>query len=409
MIRTFLYGVSVALFTVLAVDIYQSIYVQPHKDYRTVAAALMIRNEQHTLNLTLASIRGLGITDVYLYDTGSTDRTKFVAESANKTGDMTVHWLEGEFVDFATSRNVLLRWAQNKTDWLLLLDSGDEIDPSAAETIKTALSVHESICGYLMEQDWGNSNFLNVRLIRNTGVWHYEFPVHEYLSHDPHTCAVQRLDVLVPGDQRIRITQNRSISGLSSPKRWLNDARVLSELLEREPRNARAAFYLGNTYKSLSQVASNRDAKLAYLGKAVVAYERRVDETEDGWHEEKENSMVQLTNALRELQRYDRMRYWALRLYMQYERAEGLLSVARHEIDENDSPENCYVLAALACRAPRPGSKTLFMNWREYDEFRWNLRTHCQKKFTEKNNETRRQTQEPQETAQTTSPTIQSE
>ena len=50
-----------------------------------LVAGLMIKNEEATIGVTLASIAAQNVRHVYLYDTGSTDRTRKVAQQFNQT------------------------------------------------------------------------------------------------------------------------------------------------------------------------------------------------------------------------------------------------------------------------------------------------------------------------------------
>ena len=125
---------------------------------------------------------------------------------------MQIHWLDGEFVDFATSRNVLvscvcglcswiwlsflrcstflqtkLQWAAGNSEWMLLLDSGETIEHvSRGDSLDSVLANSaDDVCGYHLQQVWGDSTFFNIRLVRNNGEWRYVFPVHEYLTVAP--------------------------------------------------------------------------------------------------------------------------------------------------------------------------------------------------------------------------------
>ena len=86
-----------------------------------------------------------------------------------------------------------------------------------------------------------------------------------------------------PTAPMIRLHQDRSLSGRSSPARWKRDAVVLQTLLDEEPRNPRAAFYLGNTFVQLGNCSA-----------AIDAYKLRIDITDDGWWEERESAMLQI-------------------------------------------------------------------------------------------------------------------
>ena len=125
-----------------------------------IAAVLMVRNEEKRIFYTLESIR-TSVTSLIVYDTGSQDNTIAIIKEFAQKHDLEFYLLEGTFVDFETSRNLLLEFADkinsgdsssllvapkmegasrprdlenslyiqnknNKFDYLLLLDSNDE-------------------------------------------------------------------------------------------------------------------------------------------------------------------------------------------------------------------------------------------------------------------------------------------
>jgi hypothetical protein len=360
-----------------------------------LAAALMVRDEQATLPVTLATLGAAGVRLVLVYDTGSVDETERVVREWNETQTQAhVEWRAGEFVDFATSRNVLLEWAAGRSEWLLLLDAGDELvlRESAAALDAFLARAPAAHCGYRLEVDIGVQQFFSSRLVRNDAVppvWRYVFPVHEYITTvDGASCSSPNMHRVV-GAPRLSLRQNRTLTGATSPARWVRDAAVLADLLAAEPDNTRAAFYLGNTYRGLAAHNAN-DTVLRndYLERAVDAHLRRVVQG-GGFEEEIEDSMIQLTRSYRALDREHEMRRWAMLVYHKHQRIEGLLVWARYAVDVQNSPELCLALADLACKAPRV-ERTLFIDRREYDTFRWNLRRLCSQQLLAANNDVSR-------------------
>jgi hypothetical protein len=103
-----------------------------------------------------------------------------------------------------------------------------------------------------------NLRYDRVQLVRSACKWRYEGVLHEYL-----TCDNEQSRGRLPG-----LTYHRPGGGVRSqdPEKYLKDARVLKSALEREPNNARYAFYLAQSW---------RDAGCPH--EALAAYRRRVE------------------------------------------------------------------------------------------------------------------------------------
>lgn len=321
-----------------------------------LAAALMVKNEVSTVSITLESLARHNISRVFVYDTGSTDGTQTLCRSRAAELGLELFLREGAFVDFATSRNALLAWAESRSEWLLLLDSGEEITAPIADALSRTA---DSVCGFHIMQQWGQSTFYNVRLIRNNGVWRYEFPVHEYLHKET---ACETLD----WSDDLRITQNRAVTGHSSYARWHRDVDVLLSVLEYDPENPRAAFYLAQTYAQLGQFKN-----------AIGAYFTRYGIVNRGWWEEREVALYQIVLCHLNLNQTTQANKWAARLYDRHSRIEGIVEVAQRFADTQQFLI-CYALAQLACKEPKP-KRHLFFNSHTYDHQRWALRDQCLK------------------------------
>ena len=96
----------------------------------TISLAMIVKNEAHIIGDCLTSVRGL-VDEVIVVDTGSTDHTKIMAHS---TGAKVVdfEWCD----DFSKARNESLRHCTS--DWILVLDADEAINPSDHEKVKLA-------------------------------------------------------------------------------------------------------------------------------------------------------------------------------------------------------------------------------------------------------------------------------
>lgn len=338
-----------------------------------LAAAVMVKNEVDVMPTTMAMLERMRIGRLYVYDTGSTDGTQAMLWREARRRRLELFLLQGQFVDFAVSRNVLLSFALGGSDWLLLLDSGEDLAvtsaPGAASIEQVLLSVPDNVCGIEMVQQWDQMQFLNVRIVRNGGQYRYEFPVHEFLTTEGQTrteCNEVRWSEIatVAVLPNVSIVQDRVLTGRSSPERWLRDAEVLQGVLDSDPTHPRALFYLGRTFSALGDC----DAAIGVL-------KRRYELTERGWWEEREVAALDIFDCLFELYRFDEALEWAMRLVYKHSRIEGVVAMARRAMHEDDAAF-CYALMTLACR-PRLPARSLFFQPRVYTFERWQLRQAC--------------------------------
>ncbi len=337
----------------------------------TLAVAVMVKDEAEAMELTLSSLPLLGVELLFVYDTGSTDGTLARVRDAAQRLGLRLELFEGEFVDFATSRNVLLARAAARSHWLLLLDAGDIVVVTrAGRSVDLVLPVIEqdaTMCSIRLEQQWDSAerHWVN-RLIRNDGSWRYVLPVHEYLENMKgyDSCTNEALKDTLPDSMTFMLWQNRSVSGRSSPARWLRDVQVLKAELDKNPRNGRVAYYLGNTLSALRR-----------WDEAIAAYLHRI-ELRIGWYEEIEQSMISMVTALLEIGHVSTANRWSLKLFREYKRIEGLMALARHALDKQSNAGLCFGYADMACRVSQP-TRTLFLDPAVYTTHRWNLRKVC--------------------------------
>ncbi len=117
---------------------------QPSTPVTTLSVLILTQNEESNLPACLASIQPLS-APVYIVDSGSTDRTLAIAESAGAT--VARHLFE----NYGKQRN----WAQANLplqgDWVLHLDADERLTPELAAEIRTLMAnPPATIDGYLL-------------------------------------------------------------------------------------------------------------------------------------------------------------------------------------------------------------------------------------------------------------------
>jgi tetratricopeptide (TPR) repeat protein len=226
----------------------------------SICLCMIVKDEVAVLSRCLDSCREL-IDYWVICDTGSTDGTQDLIhwELAGIPGELHEH----RWRDFAHNRSELMKLARGKGDYLLLLDADwtIEIDPRATQGLGAD--------AYLIRHA-GNVEFYNKRLVSGRLEWRYVGATHEYIiAEAERTC--ERLEGAV-----IRIG---SVGG-SRTGRWQRDVELLEAEVAQDPTNARALFYLAQTYRDIG-VESDDPAKQSL---ALECYMRRAEM--DGWAEE---------------------------------------------------------------------------------------------------------------------------
>ena len=221
---------------------------------------MIVRDEAARLCACLDSCREL-IDHWVICDTGSSDGTQelVVRELAGILGELHEH----EWVDFAHNRTRLMELARGTADYLLLLDADWTVEIERG-------ALHDLGADAYFIRHAGEIEFHNKRLVNGRLRWRYVGATHEYITSDEER-SCERLEGLT-----IRV---ESVGGARSG-RWLRDAELLERELAADPRDARASFYLAQTYRDL---ARDRDDR-ALLVRARSQYLERA--TLDGWGEE---------------------------------------------------------------------------------------------------------------------------
>ena len=88
--------------------------MNPSKNDVHIAALIMAKNESKRIQVTLDSLKN--VNSIVFYDTGSTDNTIDIVTKFCNENKIKLRLKKGKFVDFATSRNVLLAYADSFTD-----------------------------------------------------------------------------------------------------------------------------------------------------------------------------------------------------------------------------------------------------------------------------------------------------
>lgn len=207
-----------------------------------LSGVLMVKNEETTIIRTLESISG-HIDSLIIYDTGSTDNTVELLQQFSVKHTIPLLLLKGEFIDFSTSRNRLLQFANNSSNienhYFLLVDANEELIP--INSLKSEINTNYN--GFYITQEWENStqqlSFQNIKIIKANSGWLYKYPVHECIYNSEQNSI----------ELNITLYQNRTYT--TSVNRYFIDKEVLEHSLTISPNEPRLLFYLAQTYKCI--------------------------------------------------------------------------------------------------------------------------------------------------------------
>jgi glycosyltransferase involved in cell wall biosynthesis len=330
-------------------------------DKNTIAAAVMVKNEESRILTTISSVHGK-VDGIILCDTGSCDNTIDLVEDFAKDHDMKFHLLKISFEDFSTTRNKMLEFANNlQYDYLLLLDSNDELKCEQKDLYKLVENNKESDV-FMIQQSWFTGftecNFSNIRLIRNREKYRYKGCVHEFLDVGKDKITV----VKAPLKPSIVIYQDRVLDNDGKTRiRWKNDEILLKKELALNPSCSRTQYYLAQTYDCLNR------KKDAYF------YYRMRSKNKNGFFEERFLSMMKCADF--ETDEEEKI-MWCLRAFDVLERAEPLVTLCRVYRAKNKF-KIAQTFAKLACSLPYPDECILFVDQKMYSNDRWQEMAIC--------------------------------
>jgi glycosyltransferase involved in cell wall biosynthesis len=313
--------------------------------------SMIVKDEARTIARTLASVKPF-IDRWTIVDTGSSDDTRDVVrrELAGVPGRVE----EAPFVDFETTRNLALERCGQEADFILWLDADDEL--SGGAELRAFLAEERAASGpdreaYLVRVETVVT-FDSARVVRSGTDWRFKGVVHEVLAHPGRPSPTRR----VPGASIRHDPDPQAIA--RSHARRERDLGLLAGALQRDPSDARAAFYLAMTHKWLRR-----------WDDAASAFRRRIEL--GGWAEEVFLAKLGLAEVAE-----SRGDAWSdvLALYLDAfafapHRAEPLHRIALHH-NLRGEHALCLVFARRALDLPYPSRDVHFV---DADVYTWKL------------------------------------
>ena len=330
-----------------------------------ISVLMMVKNETKRLHVTLNSIKGFA-NSLVLFDTGSTDNTLDIARKFCEENKIPLRLKQGEFIDFSTSRNVSLDFADtfDDIDYLLLMDCNDELK-SAGILRKVAEEFkNKPTTAFLICQVWLSNvkdSYYNIRLIKPRCKWRYYQPVHEYIK----TEGEFENEPVVKLQPDIILYQDRNQDDDKSSKRFIRDKELLLKEYEKNPTEPRTIFYLAQTLSCLNE-----------FEESFKFYELRTKL--EGFHEEIFHAYLRSGDFSQKLGKdwYAETMPRYLKAFERETRVEPLVRLSEYYNKEKNFHLS-YTFIRTACELPYPENCILFIDKLAYDYKRWHLMGIC--------------------------------
>ncbi len=305
---------------------------------------MIVKNEAHVIRRCLDSVRAY-VNHWVIVDTGSSDGTQDIVRSHFRDIPGALH--ERPWRDFGTNRSEAIALARGKSDYILVMDA----DCAFAAPPDFRFGALDADAYYVAHRYAGVEYGLAV-LLADRIAWRYQGVLHEYVTADvPHRIVPLLgpwIDVFHEGARS------------RDPQTYLKDVATLEAALEKEPGNARYAFYLAQ---------SLRDAGL--VPRALAAFQRRA--TMAGWDEETWQARYQTALLMEHLKHptAEVERAYLEAFNARPQRAEPFVQLARWHRVRQEWPL-ALMFARAAAAIPRPADQ-LFVEdaayaWRALDE-----------------------------------------
>ena len=265
----------------------------------TICLNMIVKNESRIITRLFDSV--LPIIDTYcICDTGSTDNTMQVIKDYFDNKKIKGKIIEEPFKNFGYNRTFALNAAKDMADYLIFLDADMilEIGPDFTKTdlIRETYSIRQ---GSIILQ------YYNLRLVKTSLDIKCVGATHEHYSHSGKNYKLETLTIKDIGD------------GGCKENKFTRDIRLLLEDLQKDPKNPRTHFYLGNSYKNIGD-----------FHKAIEHYQKRIDI--GGWHEEVWYSHFCIANSYKSMKQMEKAVYWWLKAYNFYPtRAESIYEITK--------------------------------------------------------------------------------
>ena len=316
-------------------------------NHPTICLNMIVRNEAHIVHELLDCVAPY-ISSWCIVDTGSEDGTQDIIRAHMARLGIPGELHERPWQNFGHNRSEALALAQGHADYIWVVDADDLVvgTPDFSQLTADAYELR-----YGPSEDF---TYWRQQMFRNGLPWRYVGVVHECIVCDQ-PYEMQRLT----GDYHL---DSRRLGGRNlDPLKYARDRDLLLAEIERDPNDARSAFYLAQSYFDLGDYANARRW-----------YQRRADM--GGWEEEVYYSLYRVGESMSQLgEPWPEIQDVWLRAYeSRPTRAEALHAIACH-YRKQGRYQLGHLFAQRAVSIPVPQEDILFVwaaahSWAARDE-----------------------------------------
>ena len=211
---------------------------------KTICLNMIVKNEAPIIQRCLSTVRDT-IDYWVIVDTGSTDGTQEMIREYLKDIPGELH--ERPWVNFGHNRNEALDIAREKADYILFVDADDQMIFLKSFDKKNLVKDFYMVC---VKRQSGDHYLPNI--ISNDSGWFWDGVLHEHIAH------TQRMDGEILKDV---VNESYWQDGHRSqdPKKYLKDAKILHDELEKNPDDPRTLFYLAQSYEAAGELEKALD------------------------------------------------------------------------------------------------------------------------------------------------------
>lgn len=302
----------------------------------TLCLNMIVKNESRIIERLLRSVRS--VVDCYcICDTGSTDDTVARIQQFGQQHQLPGRIVHCPFYTFGYNRTFALNAARDMADYVLLLDA-DMVLGATASFKREKLTA----AAYTLEQGSAAFSYHNTRLLRTSAWSECVGATHEFYHVDG---DMERLEELRIGDIG---------DGGSKGDKFERDIRLLTQEVAQDPGNARAHFYLANSYRDTGQHAQ-----------AVEHYAKRIEL--GGWYEEVWYSYYNMGRSYQDQGDFPQaLRSWLAGYQFYPGRNENLYEIVKHYRVQGQA-ELALRFYLWAKSIAKPAQDNLFLHHEIYD------------------------------------------
>jgi GR25 family glycosyltransferase involved in LPS biosynthesis/tetratricopeptide (TPR) repeat protein len=273
---------------------------------------MIVKNESHIIEKTLENIMSyIPLSYWVISDTGSTDNTKEIIENFFGKRNIKGEFIDEPWRDFSYNRNVALRHAYKKSDYLLIFDADDSFHGNLKLPPLTKDMVHLY---------FGNATIRYKRplILNNQKKWKWRGVLHEFIVAEEGING----QLIVDGDYFI--DSGRTGSRNKDPNKYLNDAKLLERGYEEEKSNdlglaSRYCYYIAQSYRDCPDTKEYQDL-------AIEWYKKRIEM--GGWQQEVYISYIGLGNMHAKQNNFkDAVKAFSDSVKVDPERMEGVIKL----------------------------------------------------------------------------------